>query len=117
MQSSLVVDLAHVLGHLGVPVEWLTFSRVEIVMNALIIAPLSLLGSIVFPRSRWQDWTAWTFLGACAVEFTQGVLLPARQASLSDIVANTAGAALGALLVAAGRWARNRGASASFGSG
>ena len=37
------------------------------------------------------------------VELIQGVFLPARHASFSDIVANTAGAALGALLVALGR--------------
>ena len=44
--------------------QWVVFNRTEVVMNALIVAPLALLGSLVFPSSRWQDWTAWTFVGA-----------------------------------------------------
>jgi glycopeptide antibiotics resistance protein len=97
VQSSLVVDLGHFL-RTFLPDSWVTFTRVEIVMNAVIIAPLTFLGSIVWPRLSWQDWTAYGFLGAAAVELIQGVLLPDRSASLSDIVANGAGAVLGALL-------------------
>ena len=41
------------------------------------------------------------FLGAMAVELAQGLLLPGRQASFSDVVANGAGALLGALLAKA----------------
>ncbi len=103
VQSGLVVDAVHFLGRLGVPPSWGSYPHMEIVMNAAIVAPLSFLGSLAFPRSRWQDWTAYAFLGALTVELVQGLLLPNRQASLSDIVANTAGGAVGALLVALGR--------------
>ena len=73
-------------------------SRTEVALNAVIIAPLSLLGTLVLPRMRWQEWAAYGFLGSCTVELLQGLLLPERQASFSDIVANTAGALLGGLL-------------------
>jgi glycopeptide antibiotics resistance protein len=104
VQSNLVFDTVNFLGRLGVPPTLGSYPHMEVVMNALIVAPVSFLGCLAFPRSRWQDWTAYAFLGATAVELVQGLLLPHRQASLSDIVANTAGGALGALLIAYGRW-------------
>ena len=67
-------------------------------MNALIVAPVSLMGGLVWSRLRWQDWVAYGFLGAMLVELLQGALLPDRQASFSDIVANATGALLGAVL-------------------
>jgi hypothetical protein len=97
VQASLVEDLVHALQRV-LPDAWITFGRAEILMNAVIIAPLTFLGSAVWPRLRWQDWTAYGFVGATTVELLQGVLLPGRQASFSDIVANSAGALLGAVL-------------------
>jgi VanZ like family len=97
LQTSLVVHVVDVL-QVVLPDSWVTFTRVEILMNAVIIAPLSFIGSIVWPRLRWQEWTTYGFLGATMVELVQGVLLPGRHASFSDIFANTAGALLGALL-------------------
>ena len=98
VQASLVLDVVRALQHLGVHGTWSTFTRVEVLTNVLMIAPLTFLGSLVLSRLRWQDWTAYAFIGAACVEMFQGIVLPARQASFSDIVANTAGAALGALL-------------------
>lgn len=97
VQAGLVTDLVRALARLGVPSSTATFTRAEVVMNAVIIAPITFLGSLVLPRLRWQDWTAYALLGATAVELFQGVALPHRQASFSDIVANSLGAALGAL--------------------
>ena len=97
VQTALVDGLVHVLQAV-LPDSWVDFARVEVLMNAVIIAPLSFLGSRVWPRLRWQDWTAYAFVGATTVELVQGLLLPGRQASFSDIVANTFGALLGALL-------------------
>jgi glycopeptide antibiotics resistance protein len=97
-QSNLVVRLVIELDRLGVPESLVTYTRAEVLMNAAIIVPLTFLGSLVLRRVRWQDWTTYAFLGAIAVELTQGLLLPDRQASFSDIVANTVGALIGALL-------------------
>jgi glycopeptide antibiotics resistance protein len=88
---------------------WLDQQRAEFVCNALIVAPVSALGSLVWPRTRWQDWTAWTFIGAGLVELTQGLLLPERTASYADVVANTLGALLGAFVVLGSRALRRRG--------
>lgn len=97
VQSSLVLDLVKVVD-LVLPDTWVTFDRAEVVMNAAIIAPLTFLGALTFPRTRWQDWTAYGFLGAVVVELVQGLFLPARVASWSDIVANGLGSVLGAVL-------------------
>jgi VanZ family protein len=72
------------------------------------VAPLSLLGSIALPRLRWQDWTAYALIGAIAVELFQGVFLPGRSASFSDIVANAVGALLGALVYRCAVWFSGR---------
>jgi VanZ family protein len=46
----------------------------------------------------WPAWTAYGFVAAVLVETIQGVLLPTRSASFGDVVANTAGMLLGAVL-------------------
>ncbi len=97
VQSSLVAHGAHAL-QVFLPDTWVNFTRVEVLMNLAIIAPVTFLGSILWPRLRWQDWTAYGFLGSIGVELFQGIFLPHRSASFSDIVANGAGALVGALL-------------------
>jgi glycopeptide antibiotics resistance protein len=108
-QNHMVVWVGDVLTSLGTPAEVVTFGRLEVLANAVIVVPVSLLGSIAFPRVDWARWTAYGFLGAVAVEVVQGVLLGGRNASFSDVVANTAGILAGAVLVAVVRlMLRNR---------
>ena len=85
---------------------WVGFSpetanqgRAEFVCNVVILAPVSLLGSLLWPRTTWRDWTAYTFVIAGLVELTQGLVLPGRTASYVDITANTLGGLVGAVLV------------------
>ena len=92
------VDVGH---HLGIPERIATQSRGEFLANALILMPVSALGSIVWPRTDWRDWTAWAFVIAASVELFQGLFLPARSATMVDVVANTLGGLLGALFVLA----------------
>jgi glycopeptide antibiotics resistance protein len=99
-QSSMVVWLAHRLHQLGVPAHLATSGRLEVLLNALIVAPVSFLGSVLRPRTSWRDWTAYGFGASVSVELVQLVVLPGRQASFSDVVANTAGALLGAVAIA-----------------
>ncbi len=82
--------------------------RVEFLCNVVLLVPFAVLGSLVLPRWSWQDWTAWGFLLAGAVELTQGLVLPGRDASYADVVANTLGALLGAWLVVAVRYLASR---------
>ena len=99
-QSSAVAHLGSVLSSMGVPSRLVTYPRLEVVMNAAIVAPVTFLGSLSFPSWSWRDWTAAGFLVAVVVELAQGLLLPDREATFSDIVANTVGALVGALVVA-----------------
>jgi glycopeptide antibiotics resistance protein len=97
-QSGAVLWLQDLLARIGIDGPRVTFHRLEVLCNALIVVPVTLLGSLIRPVWTWRDWTALAFVGALAVETIQGLLLPDRQAAFSDVVANTAGALLGALL-------------------
>jgi glycopeptide antibiotics resistance protein len=97
-QSGMVTWLGGVLNDFGVP-GWLTrFQRLEVVMNAVIIAPVTLLGSVLWPAYGWRDWAAYGFVGSVTIETVQLVMLPGRHTSFSDVVANTLGALLGGVL-------------------
>ncbi|MGB0101357.1 MAG: VanZ family protein, partial [Nocardioides sp.] len=68
--------------------------------------PVAALGSLIWSRLTWQEWTAYAFVGAGLVELTQGLLLPDRSATFSDVVANTLGGLIGAAVVAVVRQGR-----------
>src|SRR4051812_7475335 len=103
-QSSTVGHVVVVARWFGAP-DWLaTQARMEFVCNALILMPLSALGSLLWPRTSWRDWTAYAFVVAGLVELTQGLLLSARTASFVDVVANTLGGLGGAVAVMLLRW-------------
>jgi hypothetical protein len=97
-QTEAVFWLQDLLVRVGVDGPLVTYDRLEVVGNALIVVPVALLGSVIRPSWTWRDWTALAFVASLAVETAQGLLLPERQAAFSDVVANTAGALAGALL-------------------
>ncbi|MGA8995767.1 MAG: VanZ family protein [Nocardioidaceae bacterium] len=105
-QNQMVLWLGRVLDSTGVPARFTTFDRLEVLTNVAIIAPVSLLGSLAWPRLSWRDWTAWGFAVSLTVELLQGLLLPGRHAAASDVVANTGGALAGAIAVAGLRMRR-----------
>jgi glycopeptide antibiotics resistance protein len=84
---------------LGAPDRLLVGDRVEFVVNIGVIVPAAALGSVVWPRTTWRDWTAYGFLFSATIELVQGLLLPTRYPEFDDIVANTLGACIGAALV------------------
>ncbi|GAA1758071.1 hypothetical protein GCM10009795_000550 [Nocardioides hankookensis] len=81
-------------------------AQAEFLCNIAILAPVSALGSLIWRRTTWRDWTAYAFVLACAVELTQGIFLGERTASATDVVANTLGGLAGAVLVLAARKGR-----------
>lgn len=99
-QSSSVGLVDRIIIHLGAPANIATGARVEFVCNALILMPVSALGSIRWPRTTWRDWTAYAFVIAGSVELFQGLFLSARSASFVDVVANTLGGLGGAVAIA-----------------
>jgi len=72
--------------------------NVEWGLNVLMFVPLSLIGSAFRPGWTWRDWVGVGFVASGGIELVQLLLLPHRTASFADVVANTAGALIGALL-------------------
>jgi len=82
---------------LGSSSRLVTGTRMEFALNAAMVAPLVVLAVLLWPRLSWERWTAYAFLGSCAVELLQGLWLPMRSAQFADVVANTIGAGVGAV--------------------
>jgi len=97
--ASSVAYLGEIGRALHAPDWMLIAARVEFMANATIAAPVSFLGSVVFRDSTWRDWTAYLFVTSGLIELVQGALLPGRSATFVDMVANTLGALMGAVLM------------------
>jgi glycopeptide antibiotics resistance protein len=112
-----ILHLTDALRGLGVPEVLAHAGRVESALNVVAFVPLGLLGSLLWTRPTWRDWTAGGFVASFLVEVVQAVALGDRQATNADVVANTLGMLVGALLglllsrVLTARAARTRPAS------
>lgn len=76
---------------------WMTYTVIEFSANIAMFAPIGFLVALANQRLRW-----WHVVGAVAAlsataEITQSLLRPDRFGTVLDVVANTAGAALGFL--------------------
>lgn len=80
---------------LGGVVSW---GAVEFVLNVALFVPVTFLGAAVFPRLRRLQWLGIGLLLSLTIEFAQLLFFPGRSASVWDVIANTLGALLGALL-------------------
>jgi glycopeptide antibiotics resistance protein len=98
-------DILATLHDAGVPPQ-VNYSFVEIASNVVMFIPLGALIAALLPTNRWWAAALMGGLGSCLIELAQLALLPHRFASVVDIMANTAGALLGALLARAIRRAR-----------
>lgn len=95
------------------PVEWvaslldLTVSEsyrfVEAAANVALFVPLGALVLLWRPRWGWVHAAAIAFASSLAIEILQTILRPERVATFNDVVANTAGGAIGGLLAIGGR--------------
>jgi glycopeptide antibiotics resistance protein len=104
------------------PVQWMirhldltptnAYSAVELGANVALFVPLGLLAMAWSSRCRWAHAVLLGFAVSGAVEILQDVARPGRTASWADVMANTAGAGLGAALLGLGR-ARRPGATRS----
>lgn len=90
--GGVVVWLAEVLAGWGLPDA---LRVVEFGLNVLLFVPLSLLGAFVLDRWDTRFWLFAGLGGTVVIELVQGLLLPLRSASGSDLVANTSGAVVG----------------------
>ncbi|MEO6201175.1 MAG: VanZ family protein [Cryobacterium sp.] len=83
-------------GH-GAP-GWVRYRTIEFGANIALFVPVGLFITILAGAQRWWLGLFVGFAASCTIEFGQLVFLPARFATINDVVANTAGAAAGALL-------------------
>lgn len=92
----------------GLPQWFVGYRKVEFAANIAMFIPFGVILALRLPRRRW--WLAVVLAAALsgAVELAQALFLPDRVPAWSDIVANTSGALLGALLVVALRSMRRR---------
>lgn len=81
-------------------------TRVEFALNVAMFVPPVVVAALLLPRIRWSEWVVIAFVVSGAVELVQGLLLPDRSATFSDVVANTLGGLIAAVLVGAVRAAR-----------
>lgn len=84
----------------GAPAAMTGSGRVEFLLNAAMFAPIVFLAALTFPRHPWANWVVYAFVASAAVELYQGVYLPPRSATFVDVVANTLGGLVGALVAA-----------------
>jgi glycopeptide antibiotics resistance protein len=86
-----------VLHRNGIP-EWFGYSKLEFSANIAMFVPLGFLMALALPRKA--VWAAILLIPAFsgAIELFQATFLAARFASVLDVVANTAGGYLGAVL-------------------
>ena len=84
----------------GVP-QWVDYVFVERAANVVMFVPFGALLAFLLPPRRWWLGVALPAMGSVLVEVVQHVGLPRRFASGWDVVANTTGALLGAVMVVA----------------
>lgn len=94
----------------GIP-NWFNYKFVEACANVALFIPFGAVAALAYPtRHFWQIGILGLIVSGC-IELGQLLFLHNRFASLLDLVTNTGGAVIGALLVAAalkrlqaGRW-------------
>jgi glycopeptide antibiotics resistance protein len=95
---------------LGVPAWLLRVGVFEFASNIVMFLPLGFFGALLLRRELWWISALACFALTCAIETTQGLLLPGRVFDPSDIVGNTVGGAVGAAVAWAVRAAVSAGA-------
>jgi VanZ family protein len=93
-----IADVLNLLHRHGVP-QWFDYAFIEAFANILLFLPLGFVTRLAFPFKRWWQIGAFGLLVSGCVELGQLLFLHNRFASPSDIVTNTVGAVVGALLV------------------
>ena len=95
-------DLARILRFLhthGIP-RWVDYKFVEASANVALFVPLGFVASLAFPQKYWWQVGAFGLIVSGCMELGQLLFLDNRFASFPDLVTNTGGAVIGALLVA-----------------
>lgn len=84
----------------------LTYARMEFGANILLFVPYGILLTLILTRSHLVVPIA--LVTTVAIESAQALMLDRRTPSVLDVVANTTGACIGLLLIAAWQWHRRK---------
>jgi hypothetical protein len=105
-----LVRLLERLHALGFP-AWMSYGSVEFTANIVFFVPVGLVVVLLVGLRRWWWGAVAGFVISGSVELGQLLFLPDRFASLDDVLSNTTGALLGALVgvVVLGRLTARRG--------
>lgn len=93
-------DLTRILKFLhahGIP-AWFNYKFVEASANVALFVPVGAVASMAFPAKRWWEVGAFGLTVSGCMELGQLLFLDNRYASPVDLVTNTGGAVIGALL-------------------
>lgn len=74
---------------------WMGFNTLEVLANILVFVPVGILAFLLVPRRFWLLAFLVGPLLSLAIEGVQWAALPARAATLADVLANSAGATIG----------------------
>ena len=102
--TGIIAVAARALESLGLPFEP-SYVVLEFTANIVLFVPFGMLALTAFRWTRVWSATAAGFFTSCLIEGVQ-LFLPTRFSTVSDLIANTLGALIGALLVAG--WRRRR---------
>ncbi|MDT0193813.1 VanZ family protein [Arthrobacter sp. AB6] len=88
----------------GIP-AWFNYKFVEASANVGLFVPLGIVSSLAFPNKCWWQVGAFGLLISGCMELGQLLFLHSRFPTPQDLVTNTSGAVMGALLTG---WALKR---------
>lgn len=84
----------------GIP-RWVNYRFVEMSANVALFVPLGFVAALAFFRKRWWQGGLVGLLLSCCIELGQLLFLQDRFASPIDLMTNTSGAVIGALIATA----------------
>ncbi|NUT71238.1 VanZ family protein [Pseudarthrobacter sp. C4D7] len=93
-QLAIVLNFLH---HHGIP-RWFNYDFVERSANVALFLPVGFVGALAFPNKKWWQIGAFGMLVSGCIELGQFLFLHSRFASPSDVMTNTSGAVIGALV-------------------
>ena len=99
--SRAVSGISRLVAALGLPQRAADPVLWEFVLNIALFVPLTFLALLLWPRLGIVGWTVLGGILSAYLELSQWLLLPTRSPTLSDLVANTSGGLIGAVLAAA----------------
>jgi glycopeptide antibiotics resistance protein len=77
--------------------DWITYDRLEFMMNIAMFLPIGLFFLLLLGRRQWWLGMLLGFLLTCVIESAQ-FFIPGRVSDVRDIVSNSVGAIVGVLV-------------------